>query len=151
MLTEAKRFGTAGRPLSTPKTWKKVCRVGWWAGVCGERRGVAVQPLLTHTPLLTLYPHPHFPKGLEEKLYVCLQQGRGQVGRSSKAFLKAGKHTYCCPYGTQREWTQCTQETREGVYVTVRQCAPVLQRMQGPEESGLNPWGQRTKGDWHQV
>lgn len=115
--------------------------VGWVGGQgCVGREGGWQSNPYSPTLLCSLYILTHiFPKVWRKSCTFVCNKDEGEVGRSSKAFLKAGKHTYCCPYGTQREWTQCTQETREGVYVTVRQCAPVLQRMQGPEESGLNP------------
>lgn len=81
---------------------------------------------LNHTPLLTLYLQPHITQ-VKRKLYICLQQGLGQVGSGQdlKGLFECWKHILL-PLRNMDLRKMYTMHTGHegGVYVTVRQRAP---------------------------
>lgn len=109
VLTEAKLFGTAGQPRSTPTTWKEVCRVGWWVGnVEGGGRWPNPSPL---SRCCSIYVFTHiFPRKAVHFFATRTRTG-GQWVRSQMPFWKLETHILLPLGNMDLKWAQCTENT----------------------------------------
>lgn len=149
VFTEAKRFGTAGQPFSTRRTWKKVCRVGWCVGVGGGDGG---GPNSSPSMCCSHYILTHiFSPDWWKSLHLCLtwMSARWVCGWISNSVFGKWKHVFWIKKMDTMNPGHVGRGGGWSVSVTVRQCTPVLPtHLYRVAVNSGNPQGHGTKGDW---